>query len=258
MNNRSTRNKLNLRAIIVLLAVLILAFMFVFNLFKSNRNAKIAKEKVKANITKVSKFNFSTVVDVEAELQKMKEAENSGSKDGKNYRTIFANCAIVGDSITEGLTVYGFLGEEQVFSAVGGAVSKDEAMFDKAAATYPKAAFFSYGMNDMGNFNGDADSFIEQYSNLINKFKKKSPKTKIFVNGISTPDESAISANKVLGNYKNFNNKIKAMCKKLKVTYIDTAHILVDDPSLYAGDGIHVQPAYYVIWLDLMQKKAGL
>ena len=118
MNNRSTRNKLNLRAIIVLLAVLILAFMFVFNLFKSNRNAKIAKEKVKANVTKVSKFNFSTVVDVEAELQKMKEAENSGSKDGKNYRTIFANCAIVGDSITEGLTVYGFLGEEQVFSAL--------------------------------------------------------------------------------------------------------------------------------------------
>lgn len=101
MNNRSTRNKLNLRAIIVLLAVLILAFMFVFNLFKSNRNAKIAKEKVKANVTKVSKFNFSTVVDVEAELQKMKEAENGGSEDGKNYRTIFANCAIVGDSITE-------------------------------------------------------------------------------------------------------------------------------------------------------------
>ncbi len=90
MNNRSTRNKLNLRAIIVLLAVLILALMFVFNLFKSNRNAKIAKEKVKANVTKVSKFNFSTVVDVEAELQKMKEAENGGSEDGKNYRTIFA------------------------------------------------------------------------------------------------------------------------------------------------------------------------
>lgn len=258
MNNRSTKNKLNLRAVIVLLAMLILAFIFVFNLFKSNRNANIAKKDVKSNVTKVSKFNFSTVVDVETELQKMKEAENGGSGKSKNYRTIFANCAIIGDSITEGLTVYGFLGEEQVFSVVGGAVSKDEAMFDKAAATYPKVIFFSYGMNDMGNFNGDADSFINQYSALISKFKKKSPKTKIFVNGISTPNESAINANKVIGNYKIFNKKIKAMCKKLKITYIDTAHILVDDPSLYAGDGIHVQPAYYNVWLDLMQKKAGL
>lgn len=70
MNNRSTKNKLNLRAVIVLLAMLILAFIFVFNLFKSNRNANIAKKDVKANVTKVSKFNFSTVVDVETELQK--------------------------------------------------------------------------------------------------------------------------------------------------------------------------------------------
>ena len=143
MNNRSTKNKLNLRAVIVLLAMLILAFIFVFNLFKSNRNANIAKKDVKANVTKVSKFNFSTVVDVETELQKMKEAENGGSGKSKNYRTIFANCAIIGDSITEGLTAYGFLGEEQVFSVVGGAVSKDEAMFDKAAATYPKVAFWA-------------------------------------------------------------------------------------------------------------------
>ncbi|MDY6038184.1 MAG: GDSL-type esterase/lipase family protein [Eubacterium sp.] len=254
----SKKGKLKLRAFIILLAILVLISVFIFNLIKKNHNANISKQEIQKNVEKVAKFNFSTVVDIEAELQKLEAIENGNQSKEKNYRMIFSNCAIVGDSITEGLSVYGFLGAEQVFSEIGDAVSKGGAMFDKAAATYPKAVFFSYGMNDMGNYTGNAEDFIKDYTSLIKKFQKSSPKTKIYVNGISKPDSSAVETNKILGNYSKFNKEIKAMCKKLKITYIETSQILEKDPSLYAADGIHVQPAYYTIWLDLMQEKAGL
>ena len=45
-------------------------------------------------------------------------------------------------------------------------------LFSSAANTYPKFAFMSFGMNDMGNYSGNADLFIEKYTKLIKEFKK--------------------------------------------------------------------------------------
>ena len=48
------------------------------------------------------------------------------------------------------------------------------------------------------------------------------------------------------------------MCGELGAEYIDNTEILRENPKLYAGDGIHVSPSYYPLWMARMAQAAGL
>ncbi|MBR3053894.1 MAG: hypothetical protein IKG59_07215 [Firmicutes bacterium] len=260
-------SSVNKRAAIVLICIVLLAAIFIVDLVRQNHDAAIRKQELTENLQKVSSFDFGNVVDVEALIAQideerailaaqLAEIEADEAENGPNYRRIFDRCAILGESITEGLVVYGYLGEDIVFSGIGAGVSKDR--FLSVASLYPRCVFFSYGMNDMGNYGGDAKAFIEDYEDAIKAFMEASPTTRVFVNSISMPDDYAISNQPVLGNYLTFNSEISSMCSRLGITYIDITHILQEDPDLYAGDGIHVSSSYYPIWMDLMRESAGL
>ena len=264
---RKKKYRVNIRAAIVVVFAIVLAAIFFVDLVRHNHNANVKDEIVEQNVQTVSAFDFGNVVDVDALLSQIDEEraalaaqlaaiEADEAENGPNYRRIFSGCAILGDSITEGLSVYGFLGEDIVFSGIGAGISGDR--FLSVASLYPKCAFFAYGMNDMGNYGGDAKAFITDYEACIRDFMAASPSTRVFINSISLPDDYAIANQPVLGNYRTFNSEIEAMCSRLGITFIDTTYILRNDPDLYAGDGIHVSSSYYPIWMDLMREKAGL
>lgn len=205
-------------------------------------------------------MNKATIDGIQAELDALGNSSNEdAAKSVKaRYMQKFKGSVVVGDSLTEGLSVYGFLSDQQVFSKIGASVVYGDDMFDQAAGVKPRNAFFAFGMNDMGNFSGDADKFAARYEELITDFRKKSPKTKIYVCSISTPNREAIAGNSSIGHYKEFNKAIRKMCKRMKLPYIDTSAILPDHPELYAPDGIHADPSYYPMWLDMMREAAGI
>lgn len=241
--------------------LLILLAVFIFNVFRINQNADTGGADIEDNIRMVEKVQTASVETTEKAIDKLGEAaiSNRSIEDRRAfYKKKFSNAIVVGDSLTEGLSVYDWLSEEHVFSEIGASVVSGKGVFKKAAATYPKVVFFAYGMNDMGNYAGDADAFIRQYSKLLKMFRKKTPKTKIYVCSISTPTDGAIKENKPVGHYRAFNKAIKAMCKKERLQYIDTSYILPEHPEFYAEDGIHASTEYYPIWMNLMIKKARL
>ena len=182
----------------------------------------------------------------------------NGQSNKARYMSKFKGSIVVGDSVTEGLSVYGWLSDDQVFSKIGSSVMTGDDLFSSAAGTYPSTAFFAFGMNDMGNYRGDEKAFIKKYEARLKAFHKASPKTKICVCGISAPTDAAMAKNKSISNYKKFNSAIKKMCAKNKYVYIPTADILQKHPELYAGDGIHAQATYYPYWLDRMIEGAEL
>lgn len=260
------KNKINARQIRRML-LFILLILFVFNLAHFNLKADVRNSAVKENLKLISSYDFSSVSAVEKKL----EAEGSSTapvtvtRSGKEnglskakYRQIFDGCAVIGDSITEGLTTYGFLSDSQVFYKVGGSVMHGDAQFRSAANTYPKVAFFTFGMNDMGNYRGSAENFVARYETLLKEFHKTSPSTKLMINSISTPSAAARKKNKSLRNYRKFNSALRRMCRKMNLTYIDNNYILEENPKFYGSDGIHVSSGYYVMWLNNMILKAGL
>lgn len=267
-SGRNTKKKTYLihdkKYFIFIIVLLILASVFLFNFLRSNSKADYDSKTVKTNISTIATFDYSKVTSIEDEIRQLEASEAKGNFDaGKvlsndQYRKIFSTSVIIGDSITEGLVDYGYLGSEQVFCKIGASIMNGDDLFSSAASIYPSYAFFAFGMNDMGNYSGDSGAFIEKYTELLKQFKKTSPDTVLLVNGISPPSADAISDNSALANYKKFNNALKQMCKDMEIAYIDNTHIIEQHPDYYAGDGIHVVSEYYPYWMNNMILKAGL
>ncbi len=250
--------------LIFIVVLLVLVGLFFIHFIKGNENANYAEKKIRTNISTIATFDYSKVTTIEAQIKKLEAAENRGTFDvdktltKDQYRKIFSTSAILGDSITEGLVDYGWLGGEQVFCKIGASIINGEDLFTSAANTYPGFAFFAFGTNDMGNYGGNADNFIAKYRTLLEDFKATSPDTIILINGISPPTKEAMEANSSLKNYKKFNNALKKMCKEMDFTYIDNTYIIEEHPEFYAADGIHVTQDYYPYWMNNMILKAGL
>lgn len=253
--------KLN-RKTITALAVIVFLIFFIINIIAFFISPKKSKIDTEEGIKSVNNFESGSIASIERAIDKLDMAARNDTEISPNrkarYMRKFKNSIVIGDSLTEGLTVYGWLSGTQVFSKIGASVMFGDDLFIKAAKTYPKNAFFAFGMNDMGNYSGDDTAFIKQYERMISIFKKESKDTNIYICSISTPTKAAIKDNKTIGDYNKFNKAIEQMCKSKNITYIDTSKILPDNPELYAEDGIHADTKYYPIWLDLMAAKAGI
>ena len=126
----------------------------------------------------------------------------------------------------------------------------------RAKEMKPSVLFLSYGMNDVGAQNGDADGFIKAYRPVIRDLKKSLPDTKIYVNSILPTAQIAIDQNSVYAKISEFNQKLKKLCEKEKVTFIDNTELVKQE--YYAGDGIHMSTGYYKEWVNHMAEVAEL
>ena len=216
---------------------------------KAGEEADAKKKSAESKKAALTKFDEKVMSDLsDSEIAELKQ--ECKDRFDSNY--------IIGDSLTEGLTVYGWLSEEQVGSKVGASVKAGEDLFRQAASKKPEHAFFAFGMNDMGNYSNDEDAFIEAYKGRLETFASGAPDAKIYVCSISIPTESARSKNQYIREYDEFNKAMKAMCKEEGYTFIDSTEILENYPELYAGDGIHVSSKYYPMWLERLFQAADI
>lgn len=267
MKERTTRRKnaqKQKRLILFLLVLLILVSLFLINFFRQNSSADYSDKRIRANLSAIATFDYSKVSTIESEIRNLERTEAKGTFDvtkkltKEQYQKIFSTSIILGDSLTEGLVVYGWLGSDQVFSQIGGSILYTQDFFTSAAQMFPHNVFLAFGINDIGNFNGNASEFIDKYTELIKEFRETSPETKIMVNSIAPPSQSAINGNSILAKYKSFNSALKTMCEDLNLTYVDNSYIFEEHPEYYAGDGIHASSDYYPYWMNNMILKAGL
>lgn len=261
-SGKSPDNRRNIGIQLPGVVLCILLIILAFNLCRQNRiSGEYNQRELEINRETVAQTQKGDVNTVQKEISLTDKMTKKGSSHASQrawYMEQFKNCVVVGDSLTDGLKVYQWLSKKQVFSSVGASIVVDGKLFKKAARTYPRKAFFAFGMNDMGNYRGNAKNFIRDYNRLLQSVHKKSPKTEIYVCSITTPTKKAIKRKKVLGNYKKFNRAIQQMCKDNGYTYVDTTQILPNHKKLYAGDGIHAASAYYPLWMNKMIEEADL
>ena len=245
-------------------AVVSIAFAVVFcmNLFSFNIDASYSDKTVKDSREAVDSFDYSTVKKVEAKVKKLEES-TAGSFSVKAQTNIyylkkFRDSVILGDSITEGLHVYGYLPDDIVLCAIGASLEGSDDLFKKAAKLLPENAFFTFGMNDLIKYRGKVKPFIKEYSRLINTFRKKSPDTLIYINSISVPSKDAQARQPSLKHYKEYNKALEKLCEENDWAFIDNTYILKKSPALYAPDGIHVNTTYYPLWMNDMIIEADL
>lgn len=186
------------------------------------------------------------------------------------YRAFLSDTVFVGDSICSGLRAYHILPDDNCV-AVGCVAARNifEYTFPVRGNDFylryalsvlkPKYVVFSMGMNDVNMT--DAETYCENYSNLMDTIQEVLPDAKLFAASI-TPiaGDSTFSSNERID---SFNAALRRSLEDTDYGYVDvnsslkiwteTPHGL--NPAYNGGDGIHLAPyAYDIILKQVCQQ----
>ncbi len=253
------KNKLS-EFIIVGVGVVSLAIIFIpanvtSKLFtKPQENKTIMNNNISTTngINEIKKLENKSVMQIEQKIDAMR----SESTEDMNFKKIFSNSVIMGDSISESLSEYDILEKSSVVAYKGRNTESAIGDVSTVINLQPQKIFMTYGMNDLLLFNGNSNLFIKQYEKLINKVKQGLPNTEIYVCSVLPVEQIAINRNAAFKQYSQFNISLQKMCKDLGITYIKTDDLLDGHSEYYEPDGIHMKANFYPQWLNRLYNTA--
>lgn len=197
--------------------------------------------------------------DISAIEKKIALLEKNDGEDGAGEMSLkekFTGAVIVGDSITEGFTEYDILNTSSVVAKIGVHLDELDEQIQQVKELSPSIIFLSLGMNDVEHTNGDAEKFIKQYESVVDEVKKNVPEAHIFVNAIFPVQEKAVKEKPVFEKIEEYNDKLKELCDKKRIGFIDSSDLVSDE--YYEQDGVHFKAAFYPVWAGKMAEVAGL
>lgn len=252
-------NKKMTNYIIRLLCALIAA-VAIFTIIIVGNNSEM-QSVIDNNITKLKKLENVSVARTQLIIKKTSHTTAKRKVDlaKVDFNKVFESCVLVGDSITEGAYEYKFLDKDvAVFKRGISIKSRTNDLTAKSITMNPGRIFLAYGLNDLEHYNGNAKAFVKAYSDLIKHYQKAIPKSKIYINSLLPATSAKEKKTPSLRYYAKFNAKLKKLCEKKAITFIDATYIPKRHPEYYEPDGQHFTISFYKLWLYNMGKKAGL
>ena len=250
--------------VIPVAVVLTAGITFLFS--RSDSESQVCQQNV-ARLKELENTDISSVeqaisdiqgqLDAQADAQAREDIVNSsGILTNVQIRQAFAGSVIVGDSITQAISEYGYLDTDVVVSKRGLSVVNAQEQFSTAISLNPSVFFLSFGANDLEIYNGDSSAFIDAYRVKVKQIQNALPDTAIYINSILPIQQSAIDQNPALAYYDSFNQALRDFCDEMGCTFIDDTFLV--DESMYEPDGEHMVYNYYPKWLTYMAERAGL
>ena len=233
------------------------------------------KKNVKAGIQELQQMENKEVYEVESEIESVRlkidsekkteeETQESTAIDytegvdvgSYNYKVIFSNSVVMGDSIAEALDYYNILDSSSVVARIGANMATLENEYATVTALSPQNIFLYFGINDIGYIYDDYEKFRGQYENVIIRLKEALPKANIYANMLFP----VINLDRVGGEYyadlTPYNNVIREVCEQYGVVCLDNTGIIKEE--YYEPDGMHFKMGFYSYWLYSMALGAGL
>ncbi len=216
--------------------------------FKATDIEKIIRENERIRF---EQFGGSTKKQIEDTLAKLKKGETT-------LRKVFLNTYFVGDSLMNGLEVYGILNPDRLVTQVSASLYHLSSNINKIISANPKAVILHYGVNMISTEKSDRDSFISQYTGLINQLKKALPDCRIIVSGLF-PVDRTVATEERFGQVGNYNKALLEMCEKIGVEFLDSTELMKTCSDYYGGDGIHLSAGFYSDkWLPFIVESKGI
>ena len=129
---------------------------------------------------------------------------------------------------------------------------------DEVTAGRPAKVFVLIGINDIARNIPDS-VILENYTKIIHRIKKESPKTKIYFNTLlpvnnTFPDKAHFNKDEHI---QNVNAGLKKIAAAEGITVIDIyPHFLDSEKRLdkkYTYDGLHLDGEGYLLWAQLLK-----
>lgn len=181
----------------------------------------------------------------------------------------FSSSLFIGDSISTGLSLYGFLDQDNVFAQQGLAPSTaldaeidGVTLSDKIAAFKPKKIFVMLGTNSVGY--ADNETLAASMNELVEKISGLT-KAKIYVISIPpiTPEAEQSDENELTKkDIDDYNEKLKTAVSGSGASFIDLNSVLSNSDGYFDADyaemdGIHFMGTTYEVMLSYLQKHSS-
>ena len=178
----------------------------------------------------------------------------------------FKDAVFIGDSITEGIKLYGIMSDATVYSYTGlgldNIYTKDVIKLDDGStipimdAVRMSDANKFYILIGVNSIAYSKESFIQKYAAVIKSIKEFHPDSIIYVQSI-TPVAVNNSYNLNNKTINEYNEALVQMAQQLGVYYLDIHSALADEngvlPANATTDGLHFGPTYYQKWFDYLK-----
>ena len=119
----------------------------------------------------------------------------------------------------------------------------------------PAKVFIMIGINDIANNLPDS-SIVNNIEAIIQRIRKESPVTRIFVQSILPTNNRFMDFKRHQDKQAHIvavNNKLKQLAAKNQLVYIDLYSKMLDGESKldtrYTNDGLHLTAAGYMVWI---------
>ncbi len=196
-------------------------------------------------------------IDLNAEQEKIMNMSLDDYDDAETRKWFAGNC-ILGDSITMAAAEYGYLGYDVISAKIGAGFHNSDDLFADAIAKNPSVLFIFLGANDISNYLGDPNLFIDQYKNAVNSLSASLPNTVFYLHGI-LPEQEGVGYEEGYEYREAYNDALKKYCEETEgLTYINADFMLEQNPDFYDADGIHPTAAFYPRWLTYLADVSGL
>lgn len=184
----------------------------------------------------------------------------------------FRDALFIGDSRTVGLREYSTVSQADYYAATGLTVYKalesrfvtldgsdDKLTIEEALnqRQYGKI-YIMLGINELGT--GTADSFIDKYTQIIDRIRELQPEAVIFIQGIMkvTTEYSELSDYIHNEDIDERNERLSLLADGQQVIYLDINPLLCDENGglheVYTSDGVHLKAEFIFVWVDFLKK----
>lgn len=184
--------------------------------------------------------------------------------------TYFDNAVFLGDSRTEGLSLYSGLKTGHFYTAVGATVEsvfskknfetesgEKVPLLDAAAGQDCDKIYIMLGINELGW--SKTKTFHDQYAKLIDRVREDHPEAKIVLQSIPPVSAKQEAKKTYVNNARiaDYNEIIKTLAEEKQCYFLDVAACLTGEDGLLPKDlnfdGIHLNPAGCKIWLNCLR-----
>jgi len=238
------------RMIVIIIPILIIGVVIIMNF----QNITTQNLEIKTGVDVLTTLESRDLFTMEEKIDFMKhEAVDAG-----NYPDLFESSVVFGDSIAEGLGLYGYLRSSSLVAVLGKSTENSLEDVSKIVDLSPRNIFFELGLNDISHPDSTLDSYIASYEQLIDAVQAQLPNTQIYICSIFPVTDKVLQEQPVFSQIETYNAALIEMANRKNIHYIDTYTLLKTNPQYHEEDGIHVVKAFYPLWLDNLVKNSDL
>lgn len=196
----------------------------------------------------------------------------SGEVSGEYNKEFFESDLFIGDSISTGYFLYGFMDEKNVFAKIGlnpssvltkcvPTVYGEITAEDMVKYTLPRRVYIMLGSNGIQWLSGE--SMLRSMKSLTDKITLASPETEIVIVGVppvTAAYDATVEGMDVMAAVNSYNSGLAQFAAENSFIFIDPGAILRDSTGYFAGqyaegDGMHFKSATYKVLLSYIERE---